>query len=63
MGETDYYAPVVYVNAIDVSRSVSLQLGGGTSLNYLAASFIYLFTVDRFRRQALMMFASAGLAF
>ncbi|RSH92792.1 hypothetical protein EHS25_008238 [Saitozyma podzolica] len=59
----NYYAPTVYENAIGVSREVSLQLGGGTSLTYLAASFICLFTVDRFGRRQLMMFASAGLAF
>jgi len=57
----NYYAPVVYQNAMNLSRTLSLILGGCTSMTYLAASFIPLWTVDRFGRRALLMFSAAGL--
>lgn len=57
----NYYAPVVYASSMGLSRQLSLILGGCTSLTYLAASFIPLWTVDRFGRRALLMFSSAGL--
>src|ERR1700709_30821 len=44
-----------------LSRNTSLILGGCTSLTYLAASFIPLWTVDRYGRRALLMFSAAGL--
>jgi hypothetical protein len=57
----NYYAPVVYANTMGLSRNLSLILGGCTSLTYLAASFIPLWTVERFGRRALLMFSAAGL--
>lgn len=57
----NYYGPVVYQNTMHLSRTLSLILGGCTSLTYLAASFIPLWTVDRFGRRALLMFSAAGL--
>jgi hypothetical protein len=60
---TNYYAPVVYANATHLSRNLSLILGGCTSLTYLAASFIPLWTVEKFGRRALLMFSAPGLCF
>jgi MFS family permease len=57
----NYYAPVVYANTMGLSRNMSLILGGCTSLTYLAASFIPLWTIDRFGRRNLLMFSAAGL--
>lgn len=59
----NYYAPVVYQNAMGLSRNVSLILGGCTSLTYLAGSFIPLWTMDRFGRRASLMCSAAGLSF
>jgi sugar porter (SP) family MFS transporter len=59
----NYYAPVVYANTMGLSRNLSLILGGCTSLTYLAASFIPLWTVERFGRRALLMVSSVGLCF
>ncbi|KAL2061699.1 hypothetical protein VTL71DRAFT_7077 [Oculimacula yallundae] len=44
-----------------LSRNLSLILGGCTALTYLAASFIPLWTVERFGRRALLMVSAAGL--
>lgn len=57
----NYYAPVVYANTMGLSRNLSLILGGCTALTYLAASFIPLWTVERFGRRVLLMVSSAGL--
>lgn len=59
----NYYAPVVYANTMGLSRNLSLILGGCTSLTCLAASFIPLWTVEKFGRPALLMFSAAGLCF
>jgi MFS family permease len=52
---------VIYQNAMHLSRNTSLILGGCTSLTYLAASFIPLWTVDRYGRRFLLMVSAAGL--
>ncbi|KAK7723548.1 hypothetical protein SLS57_004362 [Botryosphaeria dothidea] len=57
----NYYAPTVYEQNMHLTRTMSLILGGCTSLTYLAGSFIPLWTVDRFGRRALLMFSAAGL--
>lgn len=59
----NYYAPVVYQNAMGLSRNLSLILGGCTSLTYLGGSFIPLWSMDRFGRRASLMFSAAGLSF
>jgi MFS family permease len=58
----NYYAPVIYAETMHLSRNNSLILGGCTSLIYLVASFIPLWTVDRFGRRNLLMLSGAGQA-
>ena len=57
----NYYAPVVYANAMGLSRNLSLILGGCTSLTYLVGSAIPLWIMDRFGRRPLLMFSASGL--
>ncbi|KAF8575724.1 general substrate transporter [Ramaria rubella] len=57
-----YLAPVVYQNTMGLSRNLSLLLGGFTALTYLAASFIPLWTVDRYGRRVLLMTSATGLS-
>lgn len=57
----NYYAPVVYQNAMGLSRNLSLILGGCTSLTYLVGSAIPLWCMDRFGRRTLLMFSATGL--
>ena len=57
----NYYAPVVYANAMGLSRNLSLILGGATSLTYLIGSIIPLWVMDRFGRRPLLMLSASGL--
>ena len=57
----NYYAPVVYADAMGLSRTLSLILGGCTSMTYLVGSFIPLWTVERYGRRNLLMFSATGL--
>lgn len=59
----NYYAPVVYQNAMNLSRNTSLILGGCTSIVYLVGSFIPLWSMDRFGRRASLMTSASGLSF
>ncbi|KAJ4001194.1 general substrate transporter [Lentinula boryana] len=58
----NYLAPVVYQNTMGLSRNLSLILGGCTSITYMFASFIPLWTVDRFGRRPLLMISATGLS-
>ncbi|KAA1477574.1 general substrate transporter [Dentipellis sp. KUC8613] len=58
----NYLAPIVYQNTMGLSRNLSLLLGGGTSCTYMVASFIPLWTVDRFGRRPLLMISATGQA-
>ncbi|KAI0821858.1 general substrate transporter [Trametes gibbosa] len=57
-----YLAPVVYQNTMGLSRNLSLILGGFTAVTYMVASFIPLWTVDRYGRRALLMTSATGLS-
>lgn len=46
---------------MNMSRNMSMILGGCTSLAYLCGSVIPLFLVDRFGRRVLLMVSGAGL--
>ncbi|KAK0201198.1 general substrate transporter [Desarmillaria ectypa] len=59
---TNYLAPVVYQNTMGLSRNLSLMLGGCTSITYMFASFIPLWTVDRYGRRPLLMMSATGLS-
>ncbi|KAJ7055634.1 general substrate transporter [Mycena amicta] len=59
---TGYLAPVVYQNTMGLSRDLSLILGGCTAITYMLASFIPLWTVDRYGRRPLLMLSAAGLS-
>jgi len=58
----NYLAPVVYQNTMGLSRNLSLILGGCTAITYMFASFIPLWTVDRFGRRPLLMVSATGLS-
>ncbi|KAE9399405.1 general substrate transporter [Gymnopus androsaceus JB14] len=58
----NYLAPVVYQNTMGLSRNLSLILGGCTAITYMVASFIPLWTVDRFGRRPLLMISATGLS-
>ncbi|KAJ7656218.1 general substrate transporter [Mycena rosella] len=58
----NYLAPVVYQNTMGLSRDLSLILGGCTAITYMFASFIPLWTVDRYGRRPLLMISAAGLS-
>ncbi|EJF56774.1 general substrate transporter [Dichomitus squalens LYAD-421 SS1] len=59
---TGYLAPIVYHNTMGLSRNLSLLLGGFTAVTYMLASFIPLWTVDRFGRRFLLMTSATGLS-
>ena len=59
----NYYAPVVYQNAMQLSRNLSLILGGCTALVYLVGSIIPLWSMDVFGRRMSLMFSAAGMSF
>jgi MFS family permease len=48
-------------NAMNLSRNLSLVLGGCTSLAYLAGSVIPLWSMDKFGRRVSLMVSAAGL--
>ncbi|KAI0071993.1 general substrate transporter [Panus rudis PR-1116 ss-1] len=58
----NYLAPIVYQNTMGLSRNLSLILGGATACTFMLASFLPLWTIDRYGRRALLMISSSGLS-
>ncbi|KIY50131.1 general substrate transporter [Fistulina hepatica ATCC 64428] len=57
-----YLAPIVYENTMGLSRNLALILAGATETTFMLASFIPLWTVDRFGRRPLLMISATGLS-
>ncbi|RFU35482.1 hypothetical protein B7463_g870, partial [Scytalidium lignicola] len=57
----NYYAPVIFQEAMGLSRNLSLILGGCAQCTYLVGSAIPVFLMDRFGRRVLLMACSGGL--
>lgn len=58
----NYYAPVIFQNSMNLSRQLSLLLGGAAMCTYLLGSILPLFLIDRYGRRVLFMVCSAGLS-
>ncbi|KAA1477575.1 general substrate transporter [Dentipellis sp. KUC8613] len=56
----NYLAPILYQNTMGLSRNLSLILGGATAITFMLASFLPLWTVDRFGRRVLLMTSATG---
>lgn len=59
----NYYAPVIFQDSMNLSRNLSLIMGGAAQCTYLVGSAIPVFLVDRLGRRTLLMICSAGLCF
>ncbi|KAM5354023.1 hypothetical protein ACJ41O_000673 [Fusarium nematophilum] len=59
----NYYAPVIFQDSMNLSRELSLILGGCAQITYLVGSAIPVLLMDRFGRRLLLMVCSAGLCF
>jgi len=58
-----YYAATVYQNQLHLSGFVSRILAAGNGTEYFAASWIAVFTIEKFGRRQLMLFGAAGQSF
>ncbi|MCJ1307675.1 hypothetical protein MMC25_001323 [Agyrium rufum] len=58
-----YYAATIYQNEIGLSPSIARILAAANGTEYFMASWIAVFTIERFGRRQLMLFGSAGCAF
>ncbi|KAF7193694.1 Sugar transporter STL1 [Pseudocercospora fuligena] len=56
-----YYAPVIFQSQMQLSRNLSLILGGAAQCTYLVGSAIPVLLMDRFGRRALLLACTAGL--
>ncbi|KIJ53831.1 hypothetical protein M422DRAFT_73963 [Sphaerobolus stellatus SS14] len=59
----NYLAPLIYQNAMGLSRQLSLILGGITAIMFLIGSIIPIGIIDRYGRRPLLMWSSTGLSF
>lgn len=57
----NYYGPVMFQETMNMSRNLSLILGGAMQCTYLVGSAIPVFLMDRYGRRTLLMVCSAGL--
>jgi len=57
-----YYAATIYQNYIGLSPFISRILAAANGTEYFAASWIAVFTIERFGRRTLMLFGAAGMS-
>ncbi|KAG9588636.1 general substrate transporter, partial [Aureobasidium melanogenum] len=57
-----YYATSIYRNSIGLSEFLSRILAAANGTEYFAASWIAVFTIEKFGRRQLMIFGAAGQA-
>jgi len=57
-----YYAATIYQNNIHLSPFLSRILAAANGTEYFLASFIAVFTIERFGRRSLMLFGATGMA-
>lgn len=55
-----YYISYVLENSVGLDRHTSLLMGGFNGLEYLVASAIPIWTIERFGRRKLLLFSASG---
>lgn len=58
-----YYAATIYQQEIGLNGVTSRALAAANGTEYFAASWIAVFTIEKFGRRQLMLFGAAGMAF
>ncbi len=58
-----YYAPFIYERYIGLDSFTARLLAAGNGTEYFLASWIAVFTIEKFGRRQLMMFGAAGMSF
>ena len=58
-----YYAATIYQNGIGLSPDTSRLLAALNGTEYFLASWIAVFTIEKFGRRQLMLFGAAGMSF
>ncbi|KAI9791696.1 MAG: hypothetical protein M1835_000131 [Candelina submexicana] len=58
-----YYAPQIYQNYIHLDSFTARLLAAGNGTEYFLASWIAVFTIEKFGRRQLMLFGAAGMSF
>lgn len=58
-----YYAATIYQNEIGLSGFISRILAAANGTEYFLASWIAVFTIEKFGRRQLMLFGAAGQSF
>lgn len=59
---SQYYAATIFENSIGLSGFLSRLLAALNGTEYFFASFIAIFTIEKFGRRKLMLFGAAGQA-
>ncbi|MCJ1288134.1 hypothetical protein MMC26_007489 [Xylographa opegraphella] len=57
-----YYAATIYQNQIGLSHTLSTIIAAANGTEYFAASWIAVFTIERFGRRSLMIFGATGMS-
>lgn len=58
-----YYAATIFENSIGLSPFLSRLLSACNGTEYWMASWIAIFTIEKFGRRSLMIFGAAGMSF